>query len=40
MGFEVGEHLDGINLHFTSPNGHPRVAAVVFDVPGKGLVRI
>lgn len=40
VGFEVGEHLDGINLHFTSPNGHPGVAAVVFDVPGKGLVRI
>lgn len=40
VGSEIGDVVDGVNIEFTSPNGHPGIAAVVFDVPGVGMVRI
>lgn len=40
IGESIGELFDNIKFDFTSPNGHPGVAAVIFDVPGRGLVRV
>lgn len=40
IGEPVGDVLDGVEFHFTSPHGAPGVAAVTFDVPGRGLVRL
>lgn len=40
VGSEIGDVVDGITIEFASPNGHPGIAAVVFDVPGVGMVRI
>lgn len=40
VGIAIGDLFDGIRLKFTNPNSQPGVAAVVFDVPGRGLVRI
>lgn len=40
----IGEHfsdsLDGVKLTFVSPNGHPGIAAVTFESPTHGTVRI
>lgn len=40
LGVELDEQFDGVALEFLSPNGTPGLDAVVFDVPGKGEVRI
>lgn len=40
VGCEVGDDFDGVHFEYTSPNGHPGVSAVIFDVPGRGMVRI
>ena len=32
--------VEGIGFNFSSPNGHPGISSVTFDVPGRGLVRI
>lgn len=40
IGEPLGENFDGVDFHFTSPNGHPGIAAVTFDVPGLGEVRL
>lgn len=40
IGEPIGDNFDGIELDFTSLNGHPGVSSVTFDVPGVGEVRI
>lgn len=40
IGSPIGETFDGITIAFSTPNGHPGVDAVTFDVPGIGMVRI
>ena len=40
VGSPIAAVFDGVRIEFTSPHGHPGVSAVVFDVPGRGLVRI
>ena len=40
IGVELNDVFDGVRIEFTSPHGHPGLSAVVFDVPGRGLVRI
>ncbi|HSN42753.1 MAG TPA: VOC family protein, partial [Propionibacteriaceae bacterium] len=31
---------DGVTFTFASPNGQPGIEAAVFDVPGRGIVRL
>ena len=40
IGVQLNDVFDGVRIEFTSPHGHPGLSAVVFDVPGRGLVRI
>lgn len=40
IGCPIGDSLDGVHFEFTSPHGHPGVSAVIFDVPGVGMVRL
>lgn len=40
LGTELGDYLDGVRLDFNSTNGLPGIDAAIFDVPGKGEVRI
>lgn len=40
LGQGLGDNFDGVTMNFHSRNGHPGLDAVVFDVPGKGEVRI
>ncbi|MDR1833733.1 MAG: VOC family protein [Propionibacteriaceae bacterium] len=39
LGTDVGELFDGVKLNFTSLNGHPGIAAAIFETPS-GLVRV
>ena len=40
LGVQIGEDLDGVKLSFNAPNGMPGLDAVVFNSPGRGVVRI
>jgi len=40
LGIEIDGSLDGVELRFASPHGLPGIHSVVFDVPGRGEVRI
>lgn len=40
IGHQLPDVFDGVNIEFTSPNGHPGINAAVFATPDKGLVRI
>lgn len=40
IGTELGEELDGVRMEFSSENGQPGLDAAVFEVPGRGDVRI
>ena len=40
VGIEIGEELDGVRMQFSSENGQPGLDAAIFEVPGRGDVRI
>lgn len=40
LNVDLENGLDGVDIEFTSPNGTPGLNAAVFEVPGKGEVRI
>jgi len=40
LGTEIGDSFDEVGINFTAPNGMPGIDSVVFDVPGRGEVRI
>ncbi len=39
-GCPIEDTFDGVEIEFTSPNAHPGIVAVTFEVPGVGEVRI
>ncbi|MGA4506334.1 VOC family protein [Propionibacteriaceae bacterium G1746] len=40
IGTEIDDQLDGVRMEFNSENGAPGLVAAVFNVPGRGEVRI